>query len=108
MNSSCGDYWRTGLVGQELIKILEERNFPTNSIRLYASDHHAAKNSFVKHQEVSVQEISPQSFRGIDIAFFSSGPEVSRYYAPLAVQNGALVIDTAVTSERIKMSRWSY
>ena len=49
----------------------------------------------MKHQEVSVQEISPQSFRGIDIAFFSSGPEVSRYYAPLAVQNGALVIDNS-------------
>jgi len=85
----------TGLVGQELIKILEERNFPTNSIRLYAPDHYAGKKLFVKHQEVSVQEISPQSFRGIDIAFFSSGPEVSRYYAPLAAQNGALVVDNS-------------
>ena len=85
----------TGLVGQELIKILEERNFPTNSLRLYASDHYAGKKLFVKHQEVSVQEISPQSFRGIDIAFFSSGPEVSRYYAPLAAQNGALVVDNS-------------
>jgi aspartate-semialdehyde dehydrogenase len=85
----------TGLVGQELIKILEERNFPTNSLRLYASDHYAGKKLFVKHQEVSVQEISPQSFRGIDIAFFSSGPEVSRYYAPLAAQNGTLVVDNS-------------
>ena len=86
----------TGLVGQELIKILEERNFPTNLIRLYASDHlSAGKKLFVKHQEVSVQEISPQSFRGIDIAFFSSGPEVSRYYAPLAAQNGTLVVDNS-------------
>ena len=85
----------TGLVGQELIKILEERNFPTNSLRLYAPDHYAGKKLFVKHQEVSVQEISPQSFRGIDIAFFSSGPEVSRYYAPLAAQNGTLVVDNS-------------
>ena len=85
----------TGIVGQELIKILEERNFPMNSVRLYASDHSAGKKLFVKHQEVAVREISPESFRGIDIAFFSSGPEVSRYYAPLAVQNGALVIDNS-------------
>ena len=85
----------TGLVGQELIKILEERSFPLQSLRLYASDHHSGKKLFVRHHEVSVQEISPQSFRGVDIAFFSSGPEVSRYYAPLAVQNGALVVDTS-------------
>ena len=85
----------TGLVGQELIKILEERSFPLQSLRLYASDHHSGKKLFVKHQEMSVQEISPQSFRGIDIAFFSSGPEVSRYYAPLAMQNGALAIDNS-------------
>ncbi len=85
----------TGIVGQELIKILEERNFPLNSARLYASDHSSGKKMFMKHQEVAVREISPDSFRGIDIAFFSAGPEVSRYYAPLAVQSGALVIDNS-------------
>ena len=85
----------TGLVGQELIKILDERDFPLNSVRLYASDHSSGKKLFVKHQEVAVRDISPESFRGIDIAFFSSGPEVSRYYAPLAVQLGAVVIDTS-------------
>jgi aspartate-semialdehyde dehydrogenase len=85
----------TGIVGQEFIKILEERNFPVNSIRLYASDHSDGKKLFVKHQEVAVRETSPESFRGIDIAFFSSGPEVSRYYAPLAVQLGAVVIDNS-------------
>jgi aspartate-semialdehyde dehydrogenase len=85
----------TGIVGQEFIKILEERGFPVNSVRLYASDHSAGKKLFVKHQEVSIQETSPESFRGIDIAFFSSGPEASRYYAPLAVQLGAVVIDNS-------------
>ena len=85
----------TGIVGQELIKILEERSFPMNSIRLYASDHSSGKKLFVKHQEVAVRDTSPESFRGIDIAFFSSGPEVSRYYAPLAVQLGAVVIDNS-------------
>jgi len=85
----------TGIVGQEFIKILEERNFPMNSIRLYASNHSANTKLFVKHQEVTVQETASDSFRGIDIAFFSSGPEVSRYYAPLAVKSGAIVIDNS-------------
>ena len=44
----------TGLVGQELIKILEERNFPVDSIHLYAADHSAGKKLFVKHQETAV------------------------------------------------------
>jgi aspartate-semialdehyde dehydrogenase len=85
----------TGIIGQELIKILVERDFPVNSIRLYDSNHSAGKKIFIKHQEVAVNEISPESFRGIEIAFFSSGPEVSRYYAPLAVQLGAVVIDNS-------------
>jgi len=83
------------LVGQEFIKLLDERNFPANSVRLFASDHYAGKKLFVKHQEVTVQELSPQSFHDVDIAFFSSGPEVSRYFAPLAVRHRALVIDTS-------------
>ena len=61
----------TGMVGQELIKILEERDFPMNSIRLYAADHLSAGNKlFVKHQETAVREIAPDSFRKIDVAFF--------------------------------------
>ncbi|MGP8080368.1 MAG: aspartate-semialdehyde dehydrogenase [Dehalococcoidales bacterium] len=85
------------LVGQEFIKLLDERAFPVTSVRLFSSDHYAGKTLFVKHQEVAVREIAPDSFRDIDIAFFSAGPEVSRYFAPLAVRNRALVIDTSST-----------
>jgi len=95
------------LVGQEFIKLLDERNFPANSVRLFASDHYAGKKLFVKHQEVTVQELSPQSFHDVDIAFFSSGPEVSRYFAPLAVRHGALVIDTSSFFRSYKDIRWS-
>jgi aspartate-semialdehyde dehydrogenase len=84
-----------GIVGQEFIKILDERNLPVNSLKLFSSNHDSGKKLFVKHQETAVQEISPHSFRGTDIAFFSSGPEVSRYYGPLAAQSGATVIDTS-------------
>jgi aspartate-semialdehyde dehydrogenase len=90
------------LVGQEFIKIFEERAFPLQSIHLYTSDHNIGKKLFVKHQEVAVREISPEAFHDIDIAFFSSGPEVSRYFAPLAVRKGSLVIDTSSTFRNYK------
>jgi aspartate-semialdehyde dehydrogenase len=85
----------TGLVGQEFTKVLGQRNFPSESIRLYASDRSAGKKLFVNHEEVVVQETSLESFRGIDIALFSAGAEISRYYSPIAVQSGAVVIDNS-------------
>jgi aspartate-semialdehyde dehydrogenase len=85
----------TNLVGQELIRILDERKFPINIVRIYSSDHSSGKKLFIKHHEESVQEISVNSFHGVDIAFFASGPEVSRYYAPIAAQTGAVAIDTS-------------
>jgi aspartate-semialdehyde dehydrogenase len=83
------------MVGQEFIKLLDERNFPANSVRLFTTDHYSGKKFFVKHQETAVQELSPQSFRDVDIAFFAAGPETSRYFTPLAVRNRTLVVDTS-------------
>jgi len=85
----------TGLVGQEFIKVLEERNFPMTSIRLLASDRSAGKKLFVTHKEIEVKETVPESFKGIDIALFSAGAEVSRYFSPIAAQSGAVVIDNS-------------
>jgi len=85
----------TGLVGQEFIKILGQRNFPLESVRLYSSDRSAGRKLFVNHKEEVVQETSLESFRGIDIALFSAGSEISRYYSPVAVQSGAVVIDNS-------------
>ena len=85
----------TGLVGQEFIKVLEQRNFPVDSIQLLASDRSAGKKLFVTHQEIEVKETVPESFRGIDIALFSAGAEVSRYFSPIAAQSGAVVIDNS-------------
>ncbi|MFH1032371.1 MAG: aspartate-semialdehyde dehydrogenase [Chloroflexota bacterium] len=86
----------TGLVGRELIKILEQRNFPLESASLYASDRLSGRKMFVSHREIEVKEVSPVSFKGIDIAFFLAGTEVSRYLAPLTVQSGAIVIDNTI------------
>ncbi len=85
----------TGMVGQEFIKILQQRNFPVASVRLYASDRSAGKKLFFGHQEIEVQETSPDSFHGIDIALFSAGAEISRSFSPIAAKNGALVIDNS-------------
>lgn len=85
----------TGLVGQEFIKVLEQRNFPASSIQLLASDRSAGKKLFVAHREVEVKETTPESFKGIDIALFSAGAETSRYFSPIAVQSGAVVVDNS-------------
>jgi aspartate-semialdehyde dehydrogenase len=85
----------TGLVGQEFIKILTQRNFPMGSLHLLASDRSAGKKLFVNHQELEVQETTPDSFKKVDIALFSAGAEVSRYFSPIAAQSGTVVIDNS-------------
>ena len=85
----------TGMVGQEFIKVLEQRNFPIEYIELLASDRSAGKKLFFSHQEVEVKETTPESFKGIDIALFSAGAEISRYFSPIAAQSGAVVVDNS-------------
>ncbi len=85
----------TGLVGQEFIKVLEQRNFPMASILLLASDRSAGKKLFVNHREIEVEETTPESFKKVDIALFSAGAETSRYFSPIAAQSGAVVVDNS-------------
>jgi aspartate-semialdehyde dehydrogenase len=85
----------TGMVGQEFIKVLQQRNFPAASVSLYASDRSAGKRLYVGHQEIEVKETSPESFQSIDIALFSAGAEISRYFSPIAAKSGTLVVDNS-------------
>jgi aspartate-semialdehyde dehydrogenase len=85
----------TGMVGQEFIKVLEQRNFPMDSIELLASDRSAGKKLFVNHDELVVKETTPESFKKIDVALFSAGAETSRYFSPIAAQSGAVVVDNS-------------
>jgi aspartate-semialdehyde dehydrogenase len=85
----------TGLVGRKMLQVLEERNFPVSVIRPLASAHSAGKHLPFNGNEVEVLELTPNSFKGIDIALFSAGATVSREFAPHAVKSGALVIDNS-------------
>ncbi|MBA7696724.1 Aspartate-semialdehyde dehydrogenase [subsurface metagenome] len=84
-----------GMVGQEFIKVLGQRDFPMSSISLFESDRFAGKKLFVAHQEVGVRETTPESFQGIDIALFAAGTEISHYFSPIAAQSGTVVIDNS-------------
>ena len=85
----------TGLVGQEFIRVLEQRNFPVSSIQLFASDRSAGKKLNFAGETVEVRETTADSFRGIDIALFSAGAEISRYFSPIAAKSGAVVVDNS-------------
>ena len=83
----------TGAVGQELVKLLHERNFPAASIRLFASARSAGKTIEVAGRKFTVEEAKPGVFAGMDIAFFAAGGSVTRSLAPDAVKAGCVVID---------------
>ncbi|MGN0892430.1 MAG: aspartate-semialdehyde dehydrogenase [Oligosphaeraceae bacterium] len=85
----------TGAVGVEMIKTLEKRNFPVKELRLLASARSAGKTALFRGKEHVIQELTPDSFQGIDVALFSAGGSVSRDFAPHAVEAGAVVVDNS-------------
>jgi aspartate-semialdehyde dehydrogenase len=85
----------TGLVGRKMIQVLEERKFPVSSIRLLASRRSAGRELPFAGAEHRVEELTPSSFEGVEIALFSAGAAVSKEFAPHAVRSGTLVIDNS-------------
>ena len=85
----------TGAVGQEMINCLEERNFPVKELRPLASARSAGKKINFRGNEIIIQELNEKSFEGIDIALFSAGGGISKTYAPIAAQAGAVVVDNS-------------
>jgi aspartate-semialdehyde dehydrogenase len=83
----------TGAVGQQMIKTLESRDFPISTLTLLSSKRSAGTKVQYKDKEIVVQEATPESFKGIDIALFSAGGGVSKELAPHAVRHGAIVVD---------------
>ena len=85
----------TGAVGQELIATLEQREFPVEKLRLFASERSEGKTLLFYDEEVPVETLSANSFKGIDMALFSAGSDMSGKWAPVAVKSGCVVIDNS-------------
>jgi aspartate-semialdehyde dehydrogenase len=85
----------TGAVGQEFLKILEERDFPFDSLKMLASSRSAGKKIEFKGKTYIVEELTKNSFSRIDIALFSAGAGRSKEFAPAAVEAGAAVVDNS-------------
>ena len=85
----------TSLVGQELVKVLNERNFPIASLQLFTSKHSHDAKLFPNHQMIDIEEMTTETFYDIDIAFFSAGTDISHHLSPLAIEAETLVIDTS-------------
>ncbi|CAN7474173.1 aspartate-semialdehyde dehydrogenase [Paenibacillus sp. LjRoot153] len=83
----------TGAVGEQIIRLLEARNFPIKELKLLSSARSAGVKIAFKGQEVVVQEATPESFQGVDLALFSAGGDVTKALAPHAVEVGAICID---------------
>jgi len=83
----------TGAVGQELLSILAERNFPIKSLKLLASSRSAGRKIKFKGEDITVQELRHDSFDGVDLVLSSAGGSISKEYMPSAVKAGAVVVD---------------
>ena len=85
----------TGAVGQELLTLLEERSFPLKKLRLLASPRSAGQTVVFKGQSLTVEPVSTEALAGVDLVLASAGGSVSRQWAPVAVEQGAVVIDNS-------------
>ncbi len=83
----------TGAVGQELISILEERGFKLDSLKLLASKRSAGKKVKFRGEDLTIEELTHDSFKGVDIVFSSAGAAISQEFLPSAVKAGAVCID---------------
>ncbi len=83
----------TGAVGQQMIKVLEDRKFPVRELRLLASHRSVGKSVSFAGRQIAVQELTPNSFEGIQIGLFSAGAAISKEFAPYALKAGTIVVD---------------
>lgn len=83
----------TGAVGQELLRILDERNFPVAELKLLATARSAGQKVTWRGQEYTIEEVTPDSFNGVQIAFFAASNDASKELAPEAAKRGTVVVD---------------
>lgn len=85
----------TGMVGRQMLHVLEERNFPVKSLKPLASDRSRGKSVTFKGEEIPVEVMTETSFKGVDIALFSAGGGTSKHFAPFAAKDGCVVVDNS-------------
>lgn len=85
----------TGVVGQQMLRVLEDRNFPVASLKLLASARSVGKKIMFKGEAYTVEELTENSFEGVDIALFSAGGGTSKHFAPFAAKAGCVVVDNS-------------
>ena len=95
MSYTVGIVGASGAVGQEILRLLQERNFPMERLRLFASARSAGKKVAFGEQELTIEETRPEVFSGVDLAIFSAGGSVSLAMAPEAVRRGCVVVDNS-------------
>ena len=85
----------TGLIGKKFIEVLQKRNFPIKTLKLFASQKSVGKTFYAFSKEHTVEPLCDGCFLGLDLVFFSAGKEISLKYAPLAINDGAFVVDNS-------------
>jgi len=85
----------TGAVGNEMVAVLQERNFPVENLRLFASERSSGKTMDFHDRPVAVEVLTDKVFNGIDIALFSAGGDRSKEFAPIAAREGCVVVDNS-------------
>lgn len=85
----------TGAVGAEFVGCIERRNFPVGTLKPLASARSVGKTMAFRGKQVPIEELTENSFAGVDIALFSAGATISKKFAPIAVKAGAVVVDNS-------------
>ena len=85
----------TGAVGRELLRVLEQRNFPAGKVKALASSRSAGTTVPFAGGEITVEELTETSFEGVDIALFSAGGGTSEKFSPFAARSGCVVVDNS-------------
>ncbi|HTF74841.1 MAG TPA: aspartate-semialdehyde dehydrogenase, partial [Bradyrhizobium sp.] len=85
----------TGAVGAEFIATMDKRGFRVGKLKALASARSAGKTVDFRGERIVIEELSENSFEGVDIALFSAGAGIARTFAPIAVKAGAVVIDNS-------------
>ncbi len=93
----------TGLVGEQMRIVLEERDFPVESLKLVASGRSKGETRSFEGKQIEIEELGEDSFSGVEIALFSAGSDVDRKFAPLVAKDGGVAIDN---SSAFRMESW--